>query len=224
MDKMREIAGNGALMPRFDDGMSNMAELIRVMTESLVNEIMSVRADEARESCNRRNGYRERKLAIGVSAITLGIPKLRAGSYFPEGLIERFSRVDRAVIAAVSEMAADGVPTRKAKRVAQGVNIDRTSASQVSRIRSSLDESVADPQERDLSDVIHPYLGAAWQRRIVHLMRNAAGNATARQKKGAALGILKAVFTERDPEFVREPCQLATAQIEGFCPKAAEVP
>lgn len=37
------------------------------------------------------------------------------------------------------------------------------------------------------------------------------------------LGILKAVLAERDPELVREPCQLATAQIEGFCPKAAEV-
>lgn len=98
------------------------------------------------------------------------------------------------------------------------------SASQVSRIRSSLDEAVADLQERDLPDVIHPYLGAAWQRCIVHLMRNAAGNAPARQKKGAALDILKVVFAERDPEFVREPCQLATAQIEGFCPKAAEVP
>lgn len=58
----------------------------------------------------------------------------------------------------------------------------------------------------------------------MHLMRNAAGNAPARQKKGTVLGILKAVFAERNPEFVREPCQLATAQIEGFCPKVAEVP
>ena len=37
------------------------------------------------------------------------------------------------------------------------------------------------------------------------------------------LGILKAVLAERDPELVREPCQLATAQIERFCPSAAEV-
>ena len=36
MDRIREIAGNGALMPRFNDGMANMTELIRVMTESLV--------------------------------------------------------------------------------------------------------------------------------------------------------------------------------------------
>lgn len=306
MDKIHEIAGDGALMPRFDDGMVNMAELIRVMAESLVNEIMDAQADEACESGNRRNGYRERKLVTSVGTITLRIPKLRAGSYFPEDLIERYSRSDRAVIAAVSEMVTNGVSTRKVKRVAQAMGIDRMSASQVSRICSSLDESVADLQERDLSDVAYPYIwldatyikcreagrvqstalvtaigagsggyrrllgldaidtesydgwksfllslrargvggvicvtsdaheglkraiqevfpGAAWQRCIVHLMRSAAGAAPTRQKKGAVLGILKAVFAERDPELVREPCQLATAQIEGFCPKAAEM-
>ena len=306
MDKIHEIAGGGALMPRFDDGMVNMAELIRMMAESLVNEIMDAQADEACESGNQRNGYRERKLVTSVGTINLRIPKLRAGSYFPEDLIERYSRVDRAVIAAVSEMVTNGVSTRKVKRVAQTMGIDRMSASQVSRICSSLDESVADLQKRDLSDVTYPYIwldatyikcrdagrvqstalvtaigagsggyrrllgldaidteshggwksfllslrargvdgvicvtsdaheglkraiqevfpGAAWQRCIVHLMRNAAGNAPTRQKKGAVLGILKAVFAERDPELVRELYQLATAQIEGFCPKAAEV-
>lgn len=307
MDKIHEIAGDGALMPRFDDGMVNMAELIRVMAESPVDEIMDARADEACEGGNRRDGYRERRLATGVGTINLGIPKLRAGGHFPEDPIERYSRAGRAVIAAVSEMAANGVSAGKAKRAARAMGIDRMSASQVSRICSSLDESVAGLRERDLSDVTHPYIrldatyvkrgdagrvrstapvtaigagsgghrrllgldaidteshggrrsfllsprargvdgatcvtsdaheglkravrevfpGAAWQRRIAHPMRSAAGNAPARQKKGAVPGILKAVFAERDPELVREPCQLAAAQIEDFCPKAAEVP
>ena len=306
MDKIHEIAGDGALMPRFDDGMVNMAELIRAMAESLVNEAMDAQADEACEGSNRRGGHRERKLVTGVGTISLRIPKLRAGSYFPEGLIERYSRVDRAVIAAVSEMVANGVSTGKVKRVARTMGIDRMSASQVSRIRSSPDESVADLQERDLSDVTYPCIrldaayikrgdagrvrstapvtaigagsggyrrllgldaidteshdgwksfprslrargvdgaicvtsdaheglkraiqevfpDAAWQRCIAHPMRSAAGNAPTRRKKGAVPGILKAVFAERDPELAREPCQLATAQIEGFCPKAAEV-
>lgn len=306
MDKIHVIAGDGALMPRFDDGMVNIAGLIRVMAESLVNEIMDAQAGEACEGGNRRNGYRERKLVTSAGTINLRIPKLRAGSYFPEGLIGRYSRVDRAVIAAVPEMAANGVPTRKVKRVAQAMGIDRMSASQVSRMCSSPDESVADLRERNLSDVAYPYIwldatyikcrdagrvqstapvtaigagsggcrrllgldaidtesydgwksfllslrvrgidgvicvasdareglkraiqevfpGAAWQRCIVHLMRNAAGNAPTRQKKDAVLGILKAVFAERDPELVRELYQLATAQIEGFRPKAAGV-
>ena len=158
MDKIHEIAGDGALMPRFDDGMVNMAELIRVMAESLVNEIMDAQADEACEGGNRRNGYRVRKLATGVGTVNLRIPKLRADSYFPEDPIERYSRVDRAVIAAVSEMAANGVSTGKVKRVARTMGIDRMSASRVSRICSSLDEPVADLRERDLSDVTYPYI------------------------------------------------------------------
>lgn len=36
-------------------------------------------------------------------------------------------------------------------------------------------------------------------------------------------GIPKGVFAERDSECVREPYQLASEQIKGFCPKAAEV-
>ena len=55
-------------------------------------------------------------------------------------------------------MTADGVPIRKVKRVAQAMGMDRMSASQVSRICSSLGESVADLQERDLSDVAYPYI------------------------------------------------------------------
>ena len=295
---MHEIAGGGAQMPRFD-AMVNMAE-------SPVDEAMGARADEACEAGNQRNGYRERRLATSVGAINLRIPKLRAGSHFPEDPIGRCSRAGRAVVAAVSEMAADGVSTRRVERVARSMGMGRMGSGQVSRMCSSLDDAVADMQQRDLSDVKYPYIwldaayikrggdgrvqsaapvtaigagsgghrrllgldaidteshdgwksfllslrargvdgvicvtsdaheglkrairevvpGAAWQRCVVHLMRDAVGNAPTRRKRGAALGIPKAVFAERDPGLVREPCQLATEQIEGFCPKAAEV-
>lgn len=58
MGKMREIAGDGAPMPGFDDGMVNVAGPIRAMAESPVNEAMGARADGAREGGNRRNGCR----------------------------------------------------------------------------------------------------------------------------------------------------------------------
>ena len=53
-----------------------------------------------------RNGYRERNLVTCVGDITLRIPKLRTGSFFPEDVVERYQRVDRAVVAAVAEMYA----------------------------------------------------------------------------------------------------------------------
>ena len=63
-----------------------MSELIRTMAESLVNEIMDAQADDACEAGNRRNGYRERKLTTSVGTISLRIPKLRSGTYFPGSL------------------------------------------------------------------------------------------------------------------------------------------
>lgn len=70
----------------------------------------------------------------------------------------RYSRVDQAVIAAVSEMVTGGVSTRKVERVAAQMGIERMSASQVSRICESLDGVVADLQTRDLSEVAYPYI------------------------------------------------------------------
>ena len=109
MDNIHEIASDGAEMPRFDDGMVNLSELLRIMAESLVNEIVDARADEACEAGNQRNGYRERRLTTSAGTINPRIPKLSAGSRFPEDLIERCSCVDRAVVAAVSGMVANGV-------------------------------------------------------------------------------------------------------------------
>lgn len=58
---------------------------------------MDAQAEDACADGNQRNGYRERKLTTAVGIINLRIPKLRRGSCFPEGLLVRYSRVDRAV-------------------------------------------------------------------------------------------------------------------------------
>ena len=61
-----------------------------------------------RRRANSRNGYHERNLATCVGTLTLRIPKLRSGSFFPEDVAERHRRVDRALVAAVAEMCATG--------------------------------------------------------------------------------------------------------------------
>ena len=105
-------------------------------------------------------GHRPRapsSLVTSVGPIALRIPKLRTGSYFPEDLLVRYSRVDRAVIAAVSEMVVNGVSTRKVEKVASAMGIDRMRASQVSRICESLDAIVEDRQTRVFDEVRFPY-------------------------------------------------------------------
>lgn len=308
MNTLPEISLALPEMPRFDDGMVDMRELIRTMAEALINEIMSTQADiMCEDQGNTRNGYRERTLVTSVGAITMRIPKVRVGSYFPEGLIERYTRTDQAVIGAISEMVANGVSTRKVERVASRMGISRMSASQVSRICSSLDEVVSDLQQRLFSDVAFPYLwldatyikarnddrkvastavvtaigagsdgyrrllgvdaidtesypgwlaflkslrergvmgvacvtsdaheglrkaieevfpGAAWQRCVVHLMRNAWSLAPTKRKRAAISSILSAVFRERDPELVRELYHFACDEVGRICPAAGDL-
>lgn len=111
---------------------------------------MDEQADMACEGgANSRNGYRERGLVTPAGKITLRIPKLRCGTYFPEGMLERYSRADKAVAAAVAEMYANGVSTRKVERIAQRMGIDRLSSSQVSRICKRLDAEVAALRARE---------------------------------------------------------------------------
>ena len=74
MDSLDQRAPECAEIPRFDDGMVNIQELIRIMAESLVNEIMDAQAEDACADGNRRNGYRERALVTSVGTITCASP------------------------------------------------------------------------------------------------------------------------------------------------------
>lgn len=146
-------------LPTHGDGLLDIRELARTLLETMVNEIMDAQADMACEDgATARNGYRERGLATPVGDIVLRIPKLRAGTHFPEGLIERRSRADRAVAAAVAESWANGVSTRKMERIARKMGIGRLSKDQVSAMRRSLDAGVAELASRDLGELGFPYL------------------------------------------------------------------
>jgi Transposase, Mutator family len=52
------------------------------------------------ERTNQRNGYRPRQFDTRAGSLDLAIPKLRHGSYFPDWLVERRKRADRALTTA----------------------------------------------------------------------------------------------------------------------------
>lgn len=125
MDTLQQVAA------AMEDGTLDTQKLVRVLLESALNAIMDEQADMACEGgANSRNGYRERGLLTPAGRITLRILKLRCGTYFPDGILERYSRVDKAVAAAVAEMYATGVSTRKVERIAAKLGIDRLSESE----------------------------------------------------------------------------------------------
>lgn len=159
MESLAESMPQQAPLPRFGDGAINLRELIRILAEDVVNAIMDAEADQlCAGGANSRNGYRERNLVTCVGDITLRIPKLRTGSFFPEDVVERYQRVDRAVVAAVAEMYATGTSTRKVQRVADKLGISKLSKDQVSAIARNLDADVAELLGRDLGKSRTPYV------------------------------------------------------------------
>ena len=120
---------------------------------------MSAEADQmCAATGNSRNGYRERTLTTCVGTLTLRVPKLRSGSFFPDDVLERYQRVDRAIVAAVAEMYATGTSTRKVQKVAQAMGVERLSKDQVSAICGHLDAEVGELVTRPLGKLRTPYL------------------------------------------------------------------
>lgn len=145
-------------LPLGEDGMVDLNEMMRRELESMVNQIMDWQADELCGEGNRRNGYRERKLATVLGEITMRIPKLREGTYFPDELIRPYSRVDRAMVAIVREVYVRGLSTRKIEKAADALGFAGLSPSRVSRMTSDLDEEVAALNARRFEGAAFPYL------------------------------------------------------------------
>lgn len=205
MDTIRQFEGAMA-----DGGLGAVA---RALVEACVNEVMSAQADAmCEETGTSRNGFRERGLETQVGAITLRIPKPREGTCFPEGIVERWSRVDRAVICAASEMFALGVSTRKLGKVLEKVGAARLSEDRVSRICFELDAEVSELRGRDLSGLRFPY---PWVDAAYAPCRRGGHGAA------AAVAAAVAVAVGEDPAMARAMYQAARGLISRLSRDAA---
>ena len=105
-----------------------------------------------------RNGHRPRVLSTKAGDLTLGIPKLRKGSFFPE-ILEPRRRIDQALYAVVMEAYVNGISTRSVDDLVAAMGVDTgISKSEVSRICAGLDERVAAFRNRTLGHVSFPYV------------------------------------------------------------------
>nr|MCW1092034.1 transposase [Streptococcus anginosus] len=107
-------------------------------------------ASESRTT--QRNGYRHRPLDTRAGTIDVAIPKLRAGTYFPDWLLERRKRAESALITVVADCYLAGVSTRRMDKLVRQLGIDSLSKSQVSRMATELDEHIEAFRHRPLSD------------------------------------------------------------------------
>jgi putative transposase len=93
-----------------------------------------------------------------VGTIELAIPKLRAGSYFPDWLLQLRRRAEQAFVSVIADAYLAGVSTRRVEKLVQQLGVERMSKSQVSRLAKSLDAIVEDFRTRPLEGAPYPYL------------------------------------------------------------------
>jgi len=134
-------------------------DLLRAMVKMFAEALMGAEADAAcgapygqvsEDRVNYRNGYRERRWDTRAGTIELAIPRLRAGSYFPEWLLERRRRSEQALISVVATSYLLGVSTRRVEKLAETLGIKSLSKSQVSELAKSLDGAVEQFRSRPL--------------------------------------------------------------------------
>jgi len=144
-------------------------DLLRSMLLTFVNALMGAEADallgapygaRSEERVNSRDGYRDREWDTRAGTMEVAIPKLRQGSYFPDWLLERRRRAERALTTVVDTCYLLGVLTRRMEKLVETLGISRLPESQVSNMAKELDEQVADFRSRPLDAGPYTFVAA----------------------------------------------------------------
>ncbi len=136
-------------------------DLLRELLATFVNTMMSAEADAvcgaaygqvSPDRVNRGNGYRTREFDTRAGPLDLAVPKLRSETYFPEWLLERRKRAERALTSVVATCYLLGVSTRRMDKLVRSLGITTLSKSQVSVMAKELDAHVEQFRTRRLED------------------------------------------------------------------------
>jgi len=152
MIEMLRSADGGELMRRLLGGM-----LQAVIDAEATAHIGAERHERSESRTTQRNGTRDKLVTTAAGDLTVKIPKVRTGSFFPALLSPR-RRIDVALHAVVMQAYVEGVSTRRVDDLVVAMGGSGISKSEVSRICAQLDTEVAAWRTRALDHIGFPYL------------------------------------------------------------------
>jgi putative transposase len=144
-------------------------DVLRELLATFIHALMGAEADavcgaeygrRSSERVNQRNGYRQRQFDTRAGTLDLAIPKLRHGSYFPDWLLERRKRAERALTTVVATCYLLGVSTRRMDKLVETLGITSLSKSQVSVMAKELDTAVEAFRTRPLDAGPYTFMAA----------------------------------------------------------------
>jgi putative transposase len=152
LDAMRSADG-GDLMRRL------LATMLQLLVDAEATAFIGAEPHERSDArITHRNGTRDKLVATATGDLTVKIPKVRNGSFFPSLLRPR-RRVDVALHAVVMQAWVEGVSTRKVDDLVAALGVESgISKSEVSRICAQLDTEVAAWRDRSLAEIAMPYV------------------------------------------------------------------
>jgi transposase-like protein len=148
---------------RAGQGVDLIRESVRMVLQELIEAeaaevIGAARYERTTTRSTQRNGHRDRQLSTQAGDVSLRIPKLRQGAFFPV-ILEPRRRIDQALHAVVMEAYVHGVSTRSVDDLVAALGIDAgISKSEVSRICAGLDEAVGAFRTRTLGHTSFAYV------------------------------------------------------------------
>jgi transposase-like protein len=145
---------------RFEDTLESASpDLLREMIKGFAQRMMDAEVEQlcgagygevSPERVNSRNGYRRREWDTRAGTVELAVPKLRQGTYYPEWLLERRRRAERALATVVATSYLLGVSTRRVEKLAESLGVTKLNKSQVSVMAAELDDMVTSFRSRPL--------------------------------------------------------------------------
>ncbi len=153
-----EVVAIKALLERDEDFVrSAVQSFVQAALEAEMTEALFAEKGERTEGrLGYRSGSYPRSLITRVGTLELRVPQDRAGRFSTE-LFERYQRSEKALVGTLAQMYVQGVSTRKVKAVTEALCGHSFSASSISAINKTLDETLRAFSERRL-DEAYPYL------------------------------------------------------------------
>ena len=141
-------------------------ELMRRLLGTIMQELVDAEAtahigaephERTDTRTTQRNGTRDKTVTTTAGDLTIRIPKVRTGSFFP-ALLNPRRRIDVALHAVVMQAYVEGVSTRRVDDLVVALGGTGISKSEVSRICTKLDTEVAAWRARPLDEQAFPYV------------------------------------------------------------------
>ncbi len=151
-----------------DSGLAALPEAIRLLinTAMLLERQQFIGAKPYERSAERQahaNGFKDKTLQTRRGALTLAVPQVREGGFYPRSL-DNGVRSERALKLALAEMYVQGVSTRKVAAITEQLCGFEVRSTQVSRAAAELDAVLAAWRTRPLGAYPYVYLDARYEK------------------------------------------------------------